>query len=277
MNRLARMLPVAVSLAAALAALPANAGAVLDRVLATKTLKVAAGVDWPPASFMNDKGQLDGYDVDVVKGIAKYLGVQVQFVTPGWDVVAAAKWEGRWDMALGQITPTKARAEKLSFPVIYIYGQSVAVVHKDSKANQLSDLDGKTVGVTANTTQEAYTNRNLTPDWLGGRPVEFQLKPGKVKTYESTNIALDDLRLGDGVRLDAVVAPAPIVGRAIKSGYPIKRLGGVLFSAPASFATLHGDKEFDDKIAAAVKSMKDDGSLSELSLKWYGADYTVAN
>ncbi|ANW03048.1 transporter substrate-binding domain-containing protein [Bradyrhizobium icense] len=274
MNRLVGVLTVAVSLTAASTA---NAGAVLDRVLGTKTLKVAAGVDWPPASFMNDKGQLDGYDVDIVKGIAKYLGVQVQFVTPGWDIIASGKWEGRWDLALGQIVPTKARAEKFSFPAIYIYSQAVAAVHKDSKATQASDLDGKVVGVAANTTQEAYANRTLTPDWLGAQPVEFQFKAGKVKTYESTNIALDDLRLGDGIRVDAVIAPATIVGKAIKSGYPIKQLGGGLFSAPASFATLHGDTEFDDKIATAVKSMKDDGALSKLSVKWYGVDFTVAN
>lgn len=275
MNRAATVVAVVALFTFALAASEANAGTVLDRMVSTKTLKVAAGANWPPMSFINDKGQLDGFDVDVAKRLAKYLGVEVQFVTPGWDVIAAGKWEGRWDIAMGQMTPTKKRAEVFSFPAVYIYGPSVAAVHKDSKATKLSDLDGKLVGVAANTTQEFYANHTLAPAWIGAQPLEYQFKPGKVKTYESTNVAFDDLRLGDGVRLDAVLTQDVLVRNAINSGYPIKQLDGILFSAPAAIATVPGDREFDDKIAAAIKSMRDDGALSKLSIKWYGTDYTV--
>ncbi|WP_210328543.1 transporter substrate-binding domain-containing protein [Mesorhizobium amorphae] len=90
----------------------------LDRVLATKTLTVAVGTDWGKMSFLNDKHELDGSDVDIANAIAKYLGVKAKFVTPAWVFITAGEWEGRWDMAMGQLTPTKARAEKLSFPVV---------------------------------------------------------------------------------------------------------------------------------------------------------------
>lgn len=277
MNRLIGIMAAAASLAVALVAIPANAGAVLDRIMSGKTLKVAVGADWPPMSFLNDKGQLDGYDVDVAKGIAQYLDVQVQFVTPGWDVITAGKWAGRWDLAMGQMTPTKARTEKFDFPAVYIYARAAAAVHKDSKASKLSDLEGKVIGVVANTPLEMYANHNLKLDWMDApTEVKYQFTPGKVKTYESTNLALDDLRLGDGVRLDAVLTGDSQLRNAIKAGYPIKLLGDSLFSAPQGLATLPGDKEFDDKIAAAIKSMRDDGTLSKLSIKWYGVDNTVA-
>lgn len=253
----------------------AYAGEVLDRVLATKTLTVAVGTDWGPISHLNEKHELDGYDVDVVKDIAKSLGVEVKFVTPGWDIITAGKWQGRWDVAMGQMVPTKARAEVFNFPATYLWGPNTAFVHKDSKATKSSDLDRKVVGICSGTAAEAYANHNLTPAWENASPVQYQFKPGQVKTYTSTNIAFDDLRLGDGVRLDAVLTDDTLGRDAIKAGYPLKALEGNLFSSPGAIAILKGDKEFNDKIAAAVQKMKDDGTLAKLSIKWYGVDYTA--
>ncbi|WP_192178222.1 transporter substrate-binding domain-containing protein [Mesorhizobium amorphae] len=274
MKKLFTTIAVAASLAVAFTA-KANAGAILDHVLATKTLTAAVGTDWGKASFLNDKHELDGCDVEIAKAIAKYLGVEAKFVTPAWDLITAGKWEGRWDMAMGQMTPTKARAEKLSFPGIYYYSRAVAVVHKNSKATKLSDLDGKVVGVVASTTQELYANQDLRPDWIGAQPIQYQFKPGHVKLYQGSSLILQDLRLGDGVRLDAILFDEYSALSAIKSGYPLKVLDEILYSEAGSISTLHGDKEFDGKIAAAIKSMKDDGTLSKLSIKWYGVDYTV--
>ncbi|RWB36196.1 MAG: transporter substrate-binding domain-containing protein [Mesorhizobium sp.] len=277
MNRLMTMIGAAASLAVASVACSAtaNAGAVLDKVLATKRLTVAVGTDWGPLAHLNEQHELDGYDVEVARGIAKHLGVEVKFVTPGWDIIASANWQGRWDMAMGAMTPSKARAEKLSFPAMYFYERAVAVVHKDSKATKLSDLDGKVVGITAGNTQVQYANQTLTPNWVDAKPIEYKFKPGEVKTYDGTS-PFDDLRLGDGVRIDAVLADETLTLNAIKSGYPLKVLGDPLYAAPGAISIQPGDKEFSEKIAAAIQSMRDDGSLSKLSMKWYdGVDYSV--
>lgn len=53
-------------------------------------------------------------------------------MTPGWDVIAAGGWNGRWDIAMGQMTPLKVGADKFAFPAVYFYGRVVAVVHEDS-------------------------------------------------------------------------------------------------------------------------------------------------
>lgn len=254
----------------------ANAGAVLDRVLANKTLTVAAFTNWGKASFLNDKHEFDGYDIEVAKGIAKRLGVQIKFVTPAWDIIVAGNWQGRWDLALGQMTPTKARAEKFDFPAMYFYGRDVAVVHKDSKATKLSDLEGKVVGVLAGNLDVDYANHKLTPDWIGAEPVQYKFKPGEVKVYAGEGVSpLDELRLGDGVRLDAVLTDELTVLGAIEKGYPLRVLSEPTFTSPGALVIEKGDKEFSDKIAAAVKSMKDDGTLSRVSMKWYGVDVSV--
>ncbi|TIX76418.1 MAG: transporter substrate-binding domain-containing protein, partial [Mesorhizobium sp.] len=61
---------------------------------------------------------------------------------------------------------------------------------------------------------------------------------------------------------------------AIKAGYPFRGLGAVV-NFPCSVAILHGDKEFSDKIAEAIQSMRDDGSLSKIMIKWYGTDRSI--
>ncbi|MQW90023.1 transporter substrate-binding domain-containing protein [Sinorhizobium saheli] len=279
MNKLMRRLTVALSFAAVTMALPnrAEAGAVLDTVLATKKLRVAVGTDWGAMSFLNDKHELDGYDIAVAKAVAKSLGVEIEFVTPSWEVITSGQWQNRWDMAMGQMTPTKARTEKFDFPAVYAYDPVIAVVHKDSKANKPSDLDGKVIGVTAGTVAESYAEHKLTPDWIGAEPITYQFTPSEVKRYDSTNIVLDDLRIGDGARLSGAIADEVIAAKAIKDGYPLRQLGEPLFASPGAIAVLHGDKEFSDKIAAAVKSMSDDGTLSKLSIKWFGANHFAQN
>ncbi|SEI21087.1 amino acid ABC transporter substrate-binding protein, PAAT family [Rhizobium tibeticum] len=277
MNKLMRMIAAAsFAVTSVTLSTPVHAGQVLDRVLTTKTLTVAVGTDWGKMSFLNDKQELDGSDIDLAKAIAERLGVQVKFVTPGWDVIISGKWQGRWDMAMGQMTPTKARAEKFDFPAAYFYSPAVIAVHKDSKSTQLSDLDGKTVGVLVSTVGELYANHKLTPDWINAKPIEYQFTPGEVKSYGAgTYPPIDDLRLGDGVRLDAVVGEEDTVLQAIEAGYPLKIIQPPLYSAPCSFAVLRDDHEFTAKIKEAVESIRKEGSLSKMTIKWYGVDRSI--
>lgn len=266
---------LAASLALSLAGAPAQAGEVLDRVLAAKNLKVATDANWAPQSFVNDKNEMDGFDVDIAKEIGKHLGVSVEFVTPGWDIITAGKWQGRWDMHVGSMTPTKARAALFDFPAVYYYTPAAVAVHKDNKAEKLADLEGKRVGVTATSTFEAYANQDLTLDAAGAPAFTYEFKPGEVKSYANSTTAFDDLRLGDGTRLDAVVSSLPSILDAEKAGYPIKQLAKPVFFEPLAVAVEHGDAELSAKIAEAVKAMQADGTLSKLSVKWYGVDYTV--
>src|SRR3546814_9725822 len=63
-------------------------------------------------SFLNDKNEMDGFDVDVGKEIAKRLGAELKIVTPSWDIITAGNWGGRWDMSVGSMTPTKRSEER---------------------------------------------------------------------------------------------------------------------------------------------------------------------
>lgn len=253
----------------------ATAGTTLDQVISSRTLTIATNSDYPPQAFLDANNQLDGFDIEVSKEIAKRIGVKAAFVTPGWEIMTAGNWAGRWQIAVGSITPTKKRAEVLDFPAVYYYTPAAFAVHKDAPYTKLADLNGKHFGVVSASVYEAYLKHDLTIDAVGTPAFKYQVTPGDITTYTEVS-EVDDLALGDGVRLDSVLQAMPTINAAIKAGKPIKKIGEAVFFEPLAVATDKGDKEFNDKIAAIVKEMQTDGTLKTLSEKWYGTDYTTA-
>jgi len=272
--KLAAATAVAGLIIAATGLTPASAGETLDRVMNNKKIVLSSDAAYPPQSFLNDNNEMDGFDVDVAKEIANRLGVELDIITPAWEVITAGNWNGRWDMSVGSMTPTKARAEVLDFPVVYYYTPAVFAVHTDSDAASVADLNGRTIGVCGGCTYEAYLNKDLVIDAAGTPPFEYQVDAGNIRSYETDTNVFDDLKLGDGARLDAVLSAEPTIREAIKNGYPMKIVGEAVFYEPLAVATDKGDPEFSNKIKEVVQSMHDDGTLSKLSEKWYGTDYT---
>jgi len=82
---------------------PAGAGEVLDRVMKTKTLTMSSDPAYPPQSFLNDKNEFEGFDIDVGREIAKRLGTELKIITPAWEVITAGNWGDRWDMSVGSM------------------------------------------------------------------------------------------------------------------------------------------------------------------------------
>ena len=272
-NRRVSML--AISAAIALSGSSAFAGDALDRVMENGVLKVATDANWAPQSFLNDNNEMDGFDVAVAREIATRLGVEVEFVTPSWDIITAGNWSGRWDMSVGSMTPTVARAEVLSFPEVYYYTPASIAVHADSPYQNVGDLNGEVVGATTASTFELYLQKDLTIDAEGVPSFEYLVTPGELRSYKDGTAALDDLRLGDGVRINAMVGSLPAILAAMESGYPVRVLGEPVFYEPLAVAIERGDAEFNDKVAGIVREMKEDGTLKALSQKWYGIDYTT--
>lgn len=273
-NRRVSML--AISAAIALSGTSAFAGDALDRVMENGVLKVATDANWAPQSFLNDNNEMDGFDVAVAREIATRLGVEVEYVTPSWDIITAGNWSGRWDMSVGSMTPTVARAEVLSFPEVYYYTPASIAVHADSPYQNVGDLNGEVVGATTASTFELYLQKDLTIDAEGVPSFEYQVTPGELRSYKDGTAALDDLRLGDGVRINAMVGSLPAILAAIESGYPVRVLGEPVFYEPLAVAIDRGDADFNDKVAGIVREMKEDGTLATLSQEWYGIDYTTA-
>lgn len=253
----------------------AQAGETLDRVMQKKALVVATNSGWPPQSYLDDSNQMVGFDIDVSREIAKRLGVEVSFETPDWATLTGGHWQGRYDLGVGSVTPTKARANVIDFVGIYYYSPYVYVVAKDSPAKTPTDLNGKIIGVETATTSEDFINRRLEIDAPGLPPVVYTVEPGEVRTFADSMLPFDDLRLGDGVRLNAVIAPEQTAQNAIKNGYPLRTLDGYAFREPLVVIAEKTDPEWTKKVGDIIADMKKDGTLGTLTTKWYGKDYST--
>ena len=255
--------------------MPAAAGPVEDAIKARGYMVVATNANWPPQGFLNEKNELVGFDIDVARAIGAKLGHEVRFETPDWQIMTGGHWNGRFDIGVGSVTPTKARAQVIDFASVYYYSPYVFVVHKDSTAKTAADLNGKVIGVETGTTSEDYISRRLEIDAPDAPPIDYVLEPGEVKTYANSMLPFDDLRLGDGKRVDAVIAPEQTADGAIKAGYPVRKLEGIYaFKEPLVVIADKGDPDWTAKVKGAVEALRADGTLAKLTTQWYGADYS---
>jgi polar amino acid transport system substrate-binding protein len=254
----------------------AFAGSVLDEIMAAGVIKVSTDANYAPQSSLNDKGELEGFDISVAKEVAKRLGVKVKFVTPDWDLITAGKWGKRWDLSIGSMTPTVERMNALHFTMPYYSTPAQFAVHKDNTTiKSLKDLAGKHIGVATETTYDRYLNKDLE---LVGVKIEYQeWSPGKITTYPTDANAIEDLALGDGVRIDAILSAKPTIFEAVKSGCgggcPLKMLGDPVFYEILSFAldkSRPNSESLLKKLNEILTSMHKDGTLVDLSMQFYG-------
>lgn len=271
-----KLLSLLAVLAVALALGPPGAGAedLLDEVLKRGVLKVSSDPNYAPQSFLNKKGQMDGFDVDVAKEVARRLGVKVELITPAWEMITAGSWAGRWDLSVGSMTITEDRSKVLHFTPAYYYTPAQFVVHKaNTTIRSLGDLEGKTVGVCGGCTYEQYLARSLK---LVGESVDYKVGGTKTRTYDTDADAIQDLALGDGVRLDAVLSALPTLVEAIKKGVPIKLLGAPVYYEHLALAVdRRAPKDptrFVARLGEILQAMHQDGTLSRMAMKWYEVD-----
>jgi polar amino acid transport system substrate-binding protein len=255
-----------------------EAEGLLAAVLAAGELRVSTDPAYPPQSSLNKQGEFEGFDIDVATEIAERLGVEVAWETPSWDVITAGNWSGRWDVSVGSMTITPERSEVLHFTPPYYYTPAAVVVHEANTdiTDVETDLDGTRVGVCAGCTYDAYLEKSLN---IPGEDIEFVIDDAQIKGYDTDTSAINDLEIGDGERLDAVISALPLLENAIEKGKPLKLIGDPIFYEPLAVAIDKNAPEDPepllDAITAIIHEMHSDGTLSELSMKWYGIDLTT--
>jgi polar amino acid transport system substrate-binding protein len=212
----------------------------------------------------------------VAEEIAKRMGVDVQWIVPSWDVITAGNWNGRWDISVGSMTITPERAKVLYFSPPYYYTPAATAVHERNTdiTNTKTDLDGKTIGVCGACTYEFYLDGTLN---IPGN-YDFVIDNPQIKTYDTDSSAIQDLALGDGVRLDAAMSSLLTLKEAEESGTPIKIVGDPLYYEPLAVAidkeSPANPKPLVKEVSKIVEEMHEDGTLTKLSDKWYGYDLT---
>lgn len=253
-----------------------SAGDLLAQVCTEGVIRVSTDPVYPPQSELNtETGEYEGFDIDVAAAIAERLGVEIEWETPSWTAITAGSWNGRWDMSVGSMTVTKERAEVLDFTPAYYYTPSSIAVPEGSDITSVEQLSGATIGVCSGCTYDFFLQGTLN---IPGYTFDSPITDPVIKGFDTDSTAIQALQAG---QVDAVMSATPTLEAAIEKGKPMELLGDPLFYEPLSVAL---DKSSDldqasllEAVSGIVEELHTDGTLTELSMQWYGEDLTVEN
>ena len=248
----------------------------LSEIQERGTLRVATDPQYPPQSSLNDEtGEWEGFDIDVATEIANRLGVEIEFVTPGWESIIAGNWGDQFDLSVGSMTVTPERDEVLHFATPYYYTPAAVAVREEDAGTMTdveSDFDGATIGVCGGCTYEFYLDGSLE---IPGEEIEFVIDDADIRTYNTDVPAIKDLEVG---RLDAAISSLTTLQGAQEEGSAIEIVDNVFYE-PLSVAVDRNSSldptSFIEELDRIVQEMHADETLSALSEEWFGQDLST--
>jgi polar amino acid transport system substrate-binding protein len=240
---------------------PAPAQAPVASAPAPAPVKVyVVGTDaaYAPFESQNEKGEIVGFDIDVVKAIAAKAGIEVKFVNTPWEGIFNALGQGDRDLLVSAVTITDERKQTMDFTDPYFDAVQLIAVKESSKVAQFADLKKLKVGVQTGTTGDEAVSKLL----------------GKtntnIKRFESTPLALKELESGG---LDAVVADNGVVINYVANnpGGKFKTVSDKDF-VPEQYGipVKKGNTELLAKLNKGLADIKADGSYAKIFAQYFG-------
>ena len=228
----------------------------LEKVKTNGKMVVATEGTWAPYTYVDESGNLTGYDVEVARAVAAKLGVEAEFVTGDFDGFLIGLDNGVYDAVFNCIDVTEERAAKYDFSDPYINSTVVLIVAKENEEiKSFDDLNGKT---TTNTITSSYA----------GAAEEYGANVIGANTFEETiNLVLQgraDATLNSQGSYDDYMAVHPDTQLKIVDS----------FVSYAAVPVKKGEESFKDAINKALAELKADGTLSKLSIQFFDEDVT---
>ncbi|WP_295836610.1 amino acid ABC transporter substrate-binding protein [uncultured Microbacterium sp.] len=222
------------------------------------TLTVATEGTYRPFSYHEGAGELTGFDVEIAKAVADKLGLQVTFQETQWDAIFAGLDAGRFDVIANQVSINPERQEKYTFSSPYTVSRGVVVTTEDDDSiSSFADLSGKT------------TAQSLTSNWY-----ELATSSGaQVEAVEGWAQAVALLKQG---RVDATVNDQLTYLDYEKTNSPtgLKIAAETEDTSESAFAFKKGKDQLAEAVDGALEELRADGTLAEISQKYFGADVT---
>ncbi|MGD0034454.1 transporter substrate-binding domain-containing protein [Paenibacillus illinoisensis] len=231
-----------------------------------KKIIVGTGTQFPNVCFIDENGKLTGYDVELIREIDKRLPeYEFEFSTMEFKNLLLSLETKKIDLIAHQMEVNEERQAKFLFndEAYNIFPNKVVVSQKNQDVNSIDDLKGKKliVGATSNAAVlaekwNADNGNSIDIVYSGaGEDTITQIKSGRVDATISTQFAID------------------YQNKAVDA--QLKTVGEALSNSKVYFILNKDEQELKTKVDEALKSIKEDGTLSKLSTEWLGADYTV--
>lgn len=233
----------------------------LQSVLDNGKLVLGLDATFKPMGYTDENDNIVGFDIDVATEVCKRMGVKLETYGVNWDTKEVDLDAGTIDCIWNGLSVSDKRKEKMLMSDSYMRNEMVFVVAKNSDIDSLDDLSGKTVAV-----QNGSTAQEILADSDVGKNV------AAVNELATNVEALNqlDLNMCDAVFLDSVVADYEI-----NAGAEVKKLDEALEPEEYAIGFKKGNQKLCDKVNETLKEMKADGTLGEISTKWFGSDKTI--
>jgi len=218
------------------------------------TLRIGTTGDTKPYAYTED-GELQGFDVEMAKEVAKRLGLETEFVTQEFSALLPAVANGQLDMAAASISDTAEREKTVDFSDHYFIGYiSVLAAEGSGITDDASSLDGKRLGIVQGTIQDSYAQENFT----GAELVRFPDNNSAVAALGSGTI--DAHFLDFPVAEEYAAASNGSQGIAINVAVP---------EFPVGFPIAKGNTDLKAAVDQAVADIVADGTWLEIDQRFF--------
>lgn len=233
----------------------------LARIQEKGEIVIATEGTWAPWTYTDENGTLVGFDVEIATAIAEKLGVKATFVTVEWDGILAGIDSGRYDIAANGIDVTEQRSEKYNFSTPYAFNRTALVVRGDNEdIKSFEDLKGK------KTTNSIASTYMILAEEFGAEVVGvdtldqtiMQVLTGRADATLNSEVSIADYMQK---RPDANIKIVALTEEANLVAIPTRKTDD-------SASLL-------EAINQAIAELREEGKLSEISMKYFGRDITA--
>lgn len=234
----------------------------LERIINKGNFILGLDDSFPPMGFRNENNEIVGFDIDVAKEVSKRLGVELVLQPISWTAKEQELNSYNIDCIWNGMSVNSERQEKMSLSEAYLKNSMSFAVKNESGIQKLDDLKDKKIGVQSGSTAEEILKAS-----------ELYKEVAEVVSYSENLTAFMDLEINqiDAVFIDNVVANYYIASN--NKDYEV--LDKALQDEEYAIGFRKQDTELCSKVNEILKEMKKDGSLAEISTKWFGKDITI--
>lgn len=239
-------------------AAPAGASAAASGAAAGKVYVVGTDAAYAPFESQDEKGNLVGFSIDLMRAVATKGGFEIRFVNTPWEGIFNALAQGDRDIVISSVTITDKRRETMDFSDPYFDARQLIAVRKDSPVAKFDDLRKLQVGVQTGTTGDEVMKT------LQGETST------SIKRFESTPLALKELESGG---VDAVVADNGVISHYVAHNTAaFKTVNDPSFARETyGIAVRKGNAELLAKINQGLAAARTDGTYDRLYTQYFGA------